>query len=98
MKEIKAGISLPEKAERGSVVQVRVRINHPMTPDNFLEKMEVSYMGRTVLTYRLTPGISDNPSVGFYLKAVENAPVKVTFISNKGSRIEAEEMLKVQGQ
>lgn len=97
MKEIKAEISLPEKAERGSAVQVRVRINHPMTPDNFLEKMEVSYMGRTVLTYRLTPGISDNPTIGFYIKAVENAPIKVTFISNKGSRIEAEEMLKVQG-
>ena len=97
MKEVKAEISHPEKAERGSVVQVRVRINHPMTPDNFLEKMEVSYMGMTVLTYRLTPGISDNPTVGFYIKAVESAPIKVTFISNKGMVFEAEEMLKVQG-
>ncbi len=98
MKEIKPEISLPQKAEKGSVVHVRVKINHPMTSDNFLEKMLVSYRGRTVLTYMLTPGVSDNPAVGFYLKAIENAPVRVTFISNKSRVFEAEDMLQVHGQ
>lgn len=97
MEETNPDITLPEKIIKNSSVQVRIRIKHSMVADNFLEKMDVFYTGRAVLTYNLTPGVSDNPRILFYLKATETSPVKVVFTSNTGQRFEAEELLKVQG-
>lgn len=97
MEEIKPEITIPERIVNNSSVQVRIRIKHPMTTDNFLEKMDVFYQGKTALTYKMTPGVSDNPRILFYLKAIETSPVKVVFTSNTGKRFAAEEVLKIQG-
>ncbi|MBI3592657.1 MAG: thiosulfate oxidation carrier complex protein SoxZ [Nitrospirae bacterium] len=95
MEQMMPELSLPEKVKKGDTIEVKVRINHVMKSDDYLQKLMVYYGDKLVFQYNLTPGVSDDPKVSFFLKAVRSATVKAIFIDNKGQKFEAVKELKV---
>ncbi|MCL4491490.1 MAG: thiosulfate oxidation carrier complex protein SoxZ [Nitrospirae bacterium] len=89
-------LALPEKVKKGDTVEVKVRINHAMKSQEYLQKLMVYYGGTLVFQYAMTPGVSDDPRVSFFLKAARSSEVKAVFIDNKGRKFEAVKTLHVE--
>ncbi|ABK45489.1 sulfur compound chelating protein SoxZ [Magnetococcus marinus MC-1] len=81
----------------GSMVDVKTLIKHPMEsgfrkdratgetyPAHYVAKVEVNYLGNTVISAEWSGGVSKNPFYSFSLKATKSGPVEVTWTDNKG--------------
>ena len=89
-------IILPAKIARGSVINIRALLSHPMLtgmsrdqagipiPEWYVKEVEVTYGGERVAYFEWTSGISRDPFVGFSLRASREAPISVTWKDNKG--------------
>jgi hypothetical protein len=51
--------------------------------------MDVVYGDEPVSRFLLTAALSDNPMITFKLRAVRQAPVRVTLVNTRGERFEA---------
>jgi desulfoferrodoxin (superoxide reductase-like protein) len=87
----------------GAIIDVQVKTRHPNRTGLALEdgrwvqasapfhlaEMEVVYGDEPVSRFRLTAALSDNPMIAFKLRAVRQAPVRVTLVNTRGERFEA---------
>ena len=78
-----ARIQLPEKVCKGDLVEVRVFIQHPMEtgfridagkriPRNAIHSLVCRYNGVEVFRATMSPGITANPYLKFYTRAVDS--------------------------
>ncbi len=101
-----ARITLPESAQRGEIVTVRVIVRHPMergfdgpgltpVPRQILHTMRVTYAGEEVFRMALSPGITANPYVEFTTLAVETGEMVFEWQEDGGAVYRREARLVV---
>src|SRR3990170_1002111 len=93
----KIRIRVPSSIKAGDVVQVRSLVIHPMERIerdkqgkiiqknyNYINKVVVTYLGKTILTFDTTQSMSENPFFSFTFKATDPGPLKVQFLDTTG--------------
>lgn len=104
----KPKMRIPSDIKKDSVIEVKVKIDHPMEsglrkdretkktiPKHTLEKMLVYYGGEQISDFDISPGLSENPLIGFKIKAVKSAPLKVVLTCSEGNKFEETVDIKV---
>lgn len=94
----KMKIALEAPFKRGDVNKARLLIRHPMytglqrdlntngfRPAWFIDKIDVTYNGKPVMTADTTIGISENPSIQFGFVADQPGPLQVVIRDNQGA-------------
>jgi sulfur-oxidizing protein SoxZ len=97
----KVRIRVPSSIKAGDVVRVRTLVIHPMErierdPQgkiiqrnySYINRVVVSYLGKTVAAFDTTQSVSENPFFSFAFKATDPGPLKVTFLDTTGARYE----------
>ncbi len=96
----KVRIRLPSGIKQGDVVRARVLVLHPMeiverrggkpVDKNylFINRVLVSYAGRSIAEFEITQSVSENPFFSFPFRASEPGQLKVTFLDTHGGRYE----------
>jgi sulfur-oxidizing protein SoxZ len=100
---------LPREIKRGEVIRVQVKIRHPsrtglrLLPDGrfvrgrpafYIKLVEVFYGETLVSKFELNSSTSDDPLLGFHVKADKEAPVKVVFTNHRDERVEVVQTVK----
>jgi len=97
----KVRLRIPSSIKPGDVVQVRSLVIHPMERVerdaqgkivqknyNYINKVIVTYLGKTVVTFDTTQGVAENPFFSFTFKATDPGQLKVQFLDTTGGRYE----------
>lgn len=97
----KVRIRVPSSIKAGDVVRVRALVIHPMErierdaqgkvidkKYNFINKVTVTYLGKTVVAFDTTQSISENPFFSFAVKATDPGPLKIVFTDTVGGKYE----------
>jgi thiosulfate oxidation carrier complex protein SoxZ len=97
----KVRLRLPSTIKPGEVIRVRSLIIHPMERIerdqagkliernyNYINKVVVTYLGKTVVTFETTQSVSENPFFSFAVRATDPGPLKITFTDTAGGRYE----------
>jgi sulfur-oxidizing protein SoxZ len=97
----KVRIRIPSSIRPGDVVQVRSLVIHPMERVerdkqgriiqknySYINKVVVTYLDKTVVTFDTTQGVSENPFFSFSFRATDPGQLKVQFFDTTGGRYE----------
>jgi sulfur-oxidizing protein SoxZ len=97
----KVRLRLPTSIKAGEVVRVRSLVIHPMErierdPQgkvidrnyNYINRVTVTYLGKTVATLETTQSVSENPFFSFTFRATDPGKLKVTFADTRGGTYE----------
>ena len=97
----KVRVRIPSSIKAGDVVKVRTLVIHPMErierdaqgkiidkKYNYINKVTVTYLGKTVVSFDTTQSVSENPFFSFAFKATGPGPLKVAFTDTTGGRYE----------
>jgi sulfur-oxidizing protein SoxZ len=97
----KVRLRLPASIKAGDVVRVRCLVIHPMErierdkqgkiierKYNYIDKVTVTYLGKTVATFDTTQSVSENPFFAFSVKATDPGKLTVTFHDTLGDKHE----------
>jgi sulfur-oxidizing protein SoxZ len=97
----KVRLRLPSSIKAGDVVRVRCLVIHPMErierdkagkiidkKYQYIDKVTVTYLGKTVASFDTTQSVSENPFFAFPLKVTDPGKVTVTFIDTVGGKYE----------
>jgi thiosulfate oxidation carrier complex protein SoxZ len=97
----KVRIRVPSSIKAGDVVKVRTLVIHPMErierdaqgkvidkKYNFIDKVTVTYLGKTIVSFDTTQNISENPFFSFAFKATDPGALKVVFTDTTGGKYE----------
>jgi sulfur-oxidizing protein SoxZ len=97
----KVRVRIPSSIKAGDVVRVRTLVMHPMErierdaqgkvidrKYNYITKVTVMYLGKTVVSFDTTQSVSENPFFSFAVKATDPGQLKVTFTDTAGGRYE----------
>lgn len=101
-------ISLPSRARRGDVIEVRALIAHPMetglrtadaggrVPRHIIEQFHCTFNGVEVCRIALFIAITANPYLAFHLRALDSGLVECTWTDDRGVRQSASARLTVE--
>jgi sulfur-oxidizing protein SoxZ len=94
----KVRLRLPATIKAGDVIRVRSLVIHPMErierdaagkiidkTYNYITKVTVTYLGKTVVSFDTTQSVSENPFFSFPLRATDPGQVKVAFLDTTGA-------------
>ena len=93
-----ARIQVPKETNRGELITVRVAIQHPMEtgfrydhmgrviPKNVVNTLTCSYNGIEVFRAEMGSGISANPYLQFYTRAVATGEIVFEWVDDAGER------------
>src|SRR2546426_12604908 len=97
----KVRLRIPSSIRPGDIVQVRSLVIHPMERVerdaqgkiiqknyNYVNKVIVTYLGKTILTFDTSQGVAENPFFSFTFRATAPGPLKVEFLDTTGGRFE----------
>ena len=97
----KIRIRVPSNVKAGDVVRVRCLVIHPMErierdaqgkiidkKYNYITKVTVTYLGKTVVSFDTTQSVSENPFFSFAFKATDPGQLKVAFTDTTGGKYE----------
>lgn len=97
----KVRLRVPTTIKPGEVVRVRSLVIHPMERIerdragkivdknyHYINKVTVTYLGKTVVTFDTTQSVSENPFFSFTFRATDPGQLKVTFTDTHGGRFE----------
>ncbi len=103
----KVRIRVPSSIKPGDVVQVRSLVIHPMERIerdkqgqiiqknyNYISKVVVTYLGKTIATFETTQNVSENPFFSFTFKATDPGQLKVQFLDTTGGKYEGTTEIK----
>ncbi|PYM92456.1 MAG: hypothetical protein DME04_15570 [Candidatus Rokuibacteriota bacterium] len=103
----KVRLRVPAIIKAGDVVQVRALVIHPMERIerdaqgkiiqknyNYIDKVIVTYLGKTVATFDTTQNVAENPFFSFTFKATDPGLLKVQFLDTTGGRYEGTAEIK----
>jgi sulfur-oxidizing protein SoxZ len=89
-----ARIQLPERVQRGELVEVRLFIQHPMetgfrvdglgnrVPRNAVHSLVCRYNGVEVFRATLGTGVAANPYLRFFTRAVDSGELEVWWLDD----------------
>ncbi len=92
----RALITMPASAARGSTIEIRTLIAHPMEtgyrrdgdgsllPRNILRRFECRYNGEVVFSSEIFAAIAANPYLAFHLRASESGTLSFTWLGDQG--------------
>jgi len=97
----KVRVRVPSTIKPGEVVRVRTLVIHPMERIerdrdgkviqknyNYINKVTVTYLGKTVATFDTTQNVSENPFFSFTFRATDPGQLKITFTDTTGGKYE----------
>ena len=97
----KVRLRIPASIKPGDVVKVRTLVIHPMERVerdkqgkliernyNYINKVIVTYLGKTVASFDTTQNVSENPFFAFTFRATDPGQLKVTFTDTTGGKYE----------
>jgi len=97
----KVRLRVPSSIKVGDIVKVRSLVIHPMErierdaqgkiidkKYNFINKVMVTYLGKTVVSFDTTQNVSENPFFSFAFKATDPGPLKIVFTDTTGGKYE----------
>jgi len=97
----KVRLRVPSSIKVGDIVKVRSLVIHPMElierdaqgkiidkKYNFINKVTVTYLGKTVVSFDTTQNVSENPFFSFAFKATDPGPLKIVFTDTTGGKYE----------
>jgi sulfur-oxidizing protein SoxZ len=97
----KVRLRVPASIKPGDVVRVRCLVIHPMErierdragkvidkKYRYIDKVTVSYLGKTIATLDTTQSVSENPFFAFTFRATDPGTLTVTFHDTHGARYE----------
>jgi thiosulfate oxidation carrier complex protein SoxZ len=97
----KVRLRLPSSIKAGDVVRVRCLVIHPMErierdkagkvidkKYQYIDKVTVTYLGKTIVTFDTTQNVSENPFFAFAFKATDPGKLVVTFHDTHGAKYE----------
>lgn len=97
----KVRVRVPSTIRPGEVVRVRTLVIHPMERIerdkagkviqknyNYINKVTVTYLGKTVAAFDTTQNVSENPFFSFTFRATDPGQLKVTFTDTTGGKYE----------
>ncbi len=103
-----ARVDLPKTAVRGTVISVRIAIQHPMEtgfrfgidgraiPKNVINTLTVRYNGGEVFRAEMGSGVSANPLLQFYTVAEASGEFVFEWVDDAGQRGEERATITVQ--
>ena len=89
-------ISAPTSAKKGDVIELKALIQHPMEsgyrrdlkgeiiPLDIIEEFVCTYSGKEVFRWELQRGISANPFITFFIRAIEPGPIEFRWTDQHG--------------
>ena len=97
----KVRIRIPSSIKPGQVVQVRALVIHPIErierdaqgkiipkTYNYITKVTVTYLGKTVVSFDTTQSVSENPFFSFTFRATDPGQLKIAFEDTTGGKYE----------
>jgi sulfur-oxidizing protein SoxZ len=103
----KVRLRVPSTIKPGEVVRVRSLIIHPMERIerdkqgkviernyNYINKVAVTYLGKTVVAFETTQSVSENPFFSFAIRATDPGELRVTFSDTTGGKYEGSADIK----
>lgn len=97
----KVRIRVPSSIKPGDVVRVRSLVIHPMERIerdkqgkiiaknyNYINRVVVTYLGKTIVSFDTTQSVSENPFFSFTFKAMDPGQLKITFMDTRGGKYE----------
>lgn len=105
----KPRMRLPRVVRQGEIIKVRVKIRHPsrtglrLLPDGtfararpafHIKLVEVFYGDELVSKFELNSATSDDPLLGFNIRADKEAPIRAVFTNHRGERAEVSKTVK----
>lgn len=94
-------LRVPASIKAGDTVRVRALVIHPMERIerdkdgrviarnyNYINKVTVTYLGKTVVTFDTTQSVSENPFFAFTFRATDPGKLTVTFQDTTGGKYE----------
>jgi sulfur-oxidizing protein SoxZ len=90
-------VSVPAKARRGDVIEIKTLIAHPMEtgyrvgvsgeaiPRDILHTLSCTYNGEEIFRAELHPAIAANPFVTFFTTATESGVIVVSWTGDDGA-------------
>src|SRR5215211_7908187 len=93
----RALVSVPTKAKRGEVMEIKTLVQHPMEtgyrrdasgaviPRDIIEKFVCTYNGEEIFRADLFPAIAANPFIAFTTVAMESGELRFSWTDDKGS-------------
>jgi sulfur-oxidizing protein SoxZ len=97
----KVRLRVPSSIKAGDVVRVRCLVIHPMErverdkagkvidkKYRYIDKVTVTYLGKTVASVDTTQSVSENPFFAFTFKATDPGKLAVTFRDTHGDTYE----------
>lgn len=104
----KPRIKLDKKeAKKGDIIEVKTLVSHVMEsgqrkdkdgkaiPRKIINKFTCTLNGKPVFSCDLEPAVSANPYIQFKFKAVESGDLKLEWLDDDGTKIEAVEKITV---
>ncbi|MBO32103.1 MAG: thiosulfate oxidation carrier complex protein SoxZ [Rhodospirillaceae bacterium] len=96
----KPRVKVQKSAKKGDVIQIKTLVPHKMEtgrrknkktgkkiPRMIINKVEVSFNSKPVITADLHPAISANPYFSFYARVEESGTFKFTWTDDKGTKM-----------
>lgn len=102
-----ARILVPPQARRGSLVEIRIAIQHPMEtgfrmdnlgkviPKNTISNLVCRYNGADVFRAEMGSGIAANPYLQFYMVAQDSGNVEFSWVDDAGEKGSASARIQV---
>lgn len=97
----KVRLRVPSSIRPGDIVRVRALVIHPMERVErdrdgrivqknyrYINRVVVTYLGRTVVAFDTTQSVSENPFFAFTFRATDPGPLKITFTDTHGGQYE----------
>ena len=103
----KPRVKVPKRAKKGEVIQVKTTIGHPMetgwrkdkggnvVAKNRIEKFICEHAGKEVFSAEFHSGVSADPYLSFYAKALETGTFDCTWIEDTGKKFKKKAKIKV---
>lgn len=104
----KVRIRVPQTVKAGDVVKVRALVIHPMErverdkqgkivekKYNYINKVVVSYLGKTIISVDTTQSVSENPFFSFSFRATDPGALKIMFTDTHGGTYEGTAQIEV---
>ena len=106
-KNVKPRVRVPRKAKKGDVIEIKTLISHKMesgrrkgkdgklVPREIINKFEVPFNGKPVMTADWFPSISATPYMSFFAKVDESGEFAFKWTDDDGSVYEKKSKITV---
>ena len=101
-------VNAPKTAKRGSVVEIKALILHPMEtgfrpgtmgkiiPRNIIERFTATWNGTEIFAMEMSPAIAANPFVSFFAVASDSGTVGLRWTGDEGFVVEERVVITVE--